>query len=73
MEKTIETNKEVVFFKFMCNALGADVETVATVLSSVPDEMSDRVVESVINAETEEQMEAAVELFNTLKSQVKQN
>lgn len=65
--RTVEINveKETLFFKVLCGVFEASAHDVATVLKSMPDAQSDALIDLVANAETDEQIENARDLFNT--------
>jgi hypothetical protein len=59
----IVVNTETLMFKILCEIFEAQPEVVAKTLSDMPDEQSDDLIEMVFQAETEDQIEKARQLF----------
>lgn len=73
-EKEVEINKEIsketMMLKLMADVFGAEAKIVAQVLKSIPDAQSDALIDLVMNSDSQEQLDNAVELFNDAKNQL---
>lgn len=62
MENTNVT-KETMMLKLMSDVFNADAKTVATVLKSMPDAQSDALIDLVMESDSQESLNNAVDLF----------
>ena len=62
MENTNVT-KETMMLKLMSDGFNADAKTVATVLKSMPDAQSDALIDLVMESDSQESLNNAVDLF----------
>ena len=63
--KTIEVDGGVLTLKFLAETLSIDVVTVARVLVLLEDNDLDFVVDTLTDSESQEDVDRAVEIFNT--------
>ena len=62
MENTNVT-KETMMLKLMSDVFNADAKTVATVLKSMPDDQSNALIDLVMDSDSQEALNNAVDLF----------
>jgi hypothetical protein len=62
--KIIEAGSDTLAFKLLCEVLGNNPETVANTLTGANDDVVEQIIDGILLANTEQDIETAVSLFN---------